>query len=295
VERIDGRDILLAVEEEKILKGLLARAEDVDDVLRQTAAQEGRNGTELAAQVLQKAAEEAGVDGADVQLQLAVALVDEQREEFQVRAGEVGQAAARGLLEFPESAQAAQERRHLFPLARDARVVFRQRGGVRQEERGVDFALGHHLDDPVVLALGGDVDDGARGRLLRRRRHVRLLPLDHEFVLDQVGEDIPVKSVQSGRVEATIRDVTGRVDPRACKEVQVRGYCHVEFGEELRRLLADVVRVDMQLDSWVHRPNLRLCSLRSLDQKTCQLKFQALQIGLPNKSSIHSGPHGPGI
>lgn len=219
MERVDGRDILLAVEKEKILKGLLARAEDVDDVLCQTATQESRNGTELAAQVLQKAAEEAGVDGADVQLQLAVALVDEQREEFQVRAGEVGQAAARGLLEFPESTQAAQERCHLFPLARDARVVFGQRGGVRQEERGVDFALGHHLDNTVILALSCNIDDSSRGRLLRRRRHVRLLPFDHEFVFDQVSEDIPVESVQSGRVEATIRNVTGRVDPRACKEV----------------------------------------------------------------------------
>lgn len=57
MHRVDRALRFFAIEKKQVLDRLFALAEDVDDVLRQLAAQEGRHGCELATEVLHEAAE----------------------------------------------------------------------------------------------------------------------------------------------------------------------------------------------------------------------------------------------
>lgn len=264
MERVDGRDVALAVEEEQVLQGLLARAQQVDNVLREAAADEGRHGAQLAAQVLQEAAQELRREGGDVKLELAVALVGQLGEQLQVRAREGREPPAGEFLELPQRAEAGQQWGDGSPLARVAGEVFGQGGGVCEDERGVDLPLRHHLDNLLVLLLGRDAEDAPRRSLLRRGGNVGLFALDHEVVHDQVREDVAVESMETCGVEGPVGEAAGRIDCREGWEVQLGRDDHVEARKELWRLRPDVIRVDVYLDTGVHVMNLGARGLGTL-------------------------------
>lgn len=77
----------LAIKQQQILQRLLPSPEDVDDVLRERAADERRDGANLAAEVLEEGAQEFGGEGGDVEVEFVVLVAGEFGEEFEVGAG----------------------------------------------------------------------------------------------------------------------------------------------------------------------------------------------------------------
>lgn len=264
MQRIDRCDVPLSVEEQNVLQRLFPRAQDVDDVLRQAAAQERGHGAQLAAQVLEEAAQEFCVECAEIELQLPVALVSQLREEFQVRTRKGRHLPAGQLLELPKCSKAGEKGRHLLPSSRDAGEVFGEWRGICEEQRSVHLPFGHHFNDLVVFPFRSDVQDGSRGRLLRRGCDIRLLPLDHEVMGDQVCEYVPIESMQTGSIKRSVRNATGSIDGRAGGKIQIRGYCDVKPRKEFRKFRANIVGINVNPDSGVHAADLRCCSLSSL-------------------------------
>lgn len=213
-----------AVKDDHVLDGLLLLAEDVDDVLGQLAAEDGRDGGDLAADVLQEAAQELGAEG-----------LAGQAEGLVLDGGHLGEglevlpiardAPTLGLHELPQGAEAAQRGGDVAQAAFRGRVLAGQGGRVAGEvPRRVELALGDGLDLLGALLLGLDVDDGAgAGLLLGLRGDVADVALDDVVVLDEVAEDEAVHAVGAGGVELAPVDARGRVDQVERVRVQVRG------------------------------------------------------------------------
>ena len=84
MQRVDRRDRPLPIEEQKILQGLFTGTQDINNVLGQIPAHARGDGAQLRAQVLEKRAQEGGVEGCDVQFEFVVAVAGHLGEEFEV-------------------------------------------------------------------------------------------------------------------------------------------------------------------------------------------------------------------
>lgn len=94
--------------------------------------------------------------------------------------------------------------------------------------------LGDELDGFAVLALGLDVRDApgcAFGAGLCRA--VAALALDHEAVVDQVGEDVAVHAVGGAGVEGFLGDARTGVEAGELKEFEVGADDDIVRGEEV--------------------------------------------------------------
>ena len=111
MQRIDRRDGPLPIKEQKILQGLFTGTQDINNVLGQIPAHARGDGAQLRAQVLEKRAQEGGVEGCDVQFEFVVAVAGHLGEEFEVLPGGEGWEVVIVIdvlvefLEFPERAE----------------------------------------------------------------------------------------------------------------------------------------------------------------------------------------------
>lgn len=247
-ERLHGG----AVEDDHILNGLLLLAEDVDDVLRQLAAQNGCDGGNLAAYILQEAAEEFWLEGFAGEAQGLVLLRGNLGEQLKIFAI-ARDAAALDLHELPQGAQTGQRRGNALQAALGLCVLFRQAGNVAGEEPGrVELSLGDGFDDLGAILLSLDVDDGARPRLLLELGgDVSLIALNDVVVLYQIAEDETVHAMSARRVKGLAVDARRRVDEVERIRIQIRGNNDVKIGEIARALGLDSLRVDNDLDARV--------------------------------------------
>ena len=161
-------------------------------------------------------------------------------EEFQIRLAVTGEGFASQGLEFPEGAEAGQERRDGAFATEAGEVVGRERGGVGEEEGRVEFALGDEFGDLVVLGAGSGGEDGARGRLgTEPGGYVRLCARDDVVVGDKVGEDIAVEAEGLAGVEGPGGEAAGGVDGGEGGEGEVGGDGEGVWGVEGGRLGED--------------------------------------------------------
>lgn len=242
----------VAVEDDHVLDRLLRLAEHVDDVLGQLAAEDGRDGRDLAAQVLEEAAQELGPQRLAGQAERLVLLGGDLGEELQVLSV-AREAVALDLLEFPEGAEAGQRRRDGFQAPLGGGVLAREDGHVAGEEpRRVELALADGFDGFAAVPLGLDVGDGAGARfLLGRRGDVAGLAGDDVVVLDEVAEDEAVHAMRAGGVERPPVDSRGRVDDVECARVQVGCDDNVVGSKVAGALCRDAFGVYVYLDSGV--------------------------------------------
>lgn len=63
MERINRRYRPLPIKQQKVLQWLLARTQNINDVLRETTPHERGDGTEFAAEILEEGAQEGRVEG----------------------------------------------------------------------------------------------------------------------------------------------------------------------------------------------------------------------------------------
>lgn len=107
MQRINRANGAITIEKQQILQRLLPRGEYIDNVLRQGPAHKRRDGTHLAAKILEELAQEFGIQRFRVELEEVVGFARELGEfgEVDLREGREGAEAL--FLEFPECAQAA--------------------------------------------------------------------------------------------------------------------------------------------------------------------------------------------
>lgn len=255
VERVDEALHGVAVKDDGVLDRLLRLPEDVDDVLRELAAEDGGDGRHLGAEVLQKRAEELGPQRLGRQVERLVFLRGQLREELEVvvRGRQAG-AGGPALDKLPERAQARQRGRDGAQAALGRGVLCGERGDVAGEEPGrVELALGDGLDGAAALAARLHAEDGARARLLLRRLrgHVAGRALNDKVVLDEVAEQEAVEAVGAGRVKGLAVEAGRRVDKVESVRVQVGGDDDVEAGKVAGAFALDALGVDVHLHARV--------------------------------------------
>lgn len=228
---------ILPVEQQEVLNRLFPLAEHIDDVLRQLPAQEGGHGRQFRADVLQESAEEIGIERFLRQQELLVLFRREGGEELEVGAGVFGHAGqgAGDALEFPQRAQAGEQRRDGLFAPVGARVLGGDGGAVGEDDGGVDFAFGDDFFELAVLFLGCRGDDGARcGLGFEDGGDVGFFALEDVVVRDEVGEDETEEAVRTGGVERAVAEPAGGVDGGEGAEVEVGGDDHVKGDVVLR-------------------------------------------------------------
>lgn len=196
VKGIHERLHRVAIKDDHVLDGLLRLAQHVDDILRQLASQNRRDGGNLTSQVLQETAQELRLERLTGQSESLVLLRSDLGENLKI-VPVARHPAVLKLLEFPKRAETREGGRDALEASLRLGVLVGEGREVAGEEPGrVQLALGDGLDGLGAFLLRGDVDDATgTGFLLGRCSEVTLVTLNDVVVLDQVAEDEAVETM----------------------------------------------------------------------------------------------------
>jgi len=170
-------------------------------------------------------------------------------------------------LVVPERADAGQERMHFSELPGIFLHVWRERGGIRQHERGVELPLRDELDLLSVLHLILKIHNRARRSLDGHGcSSIRLLAFNDKLVGAEVCEYVAVEAMCTASVKGSSRNASTSVEDGLGEEVNVRGDDDVEGLVEGRILIvADISGDDIDFDARIQLLDLGSCCFGALE------------------------------